>query len=58
MASDAAFTFDLRDLNGRLWPAEDVHALSLANLAMDYAVVLPTDELVGRPPFDACSVNR
>jgi nicotinamidase-related amidase len=58
VASDAAFTFDLRDLNGRLWPAEDVHALSLANLAMDYAVVLPTEELVGRPAGHACSLDR
>lgn len=47
VASDAAFTFDLRDLNGRLWPAEDVHALSLANIAMDYAAVRTTKEIVG-----------
>lgn len=46
VASDAAFTFDQRDLNGRLWPAEDVHALSLANIAMDYASVYSTDEIV------------
>lgn len=46
VVSDAAFTFDLRDLNGRLWPAEDVHALSLANIAMDYAVVRTTGEIV------------
>ena len=46
VASDAAFTFDLRDLNGRLWPAEDVHALSLANIAMDYAAVSSTEEIV------------
>lgn len=46
VASDAAFTFDLRDLSGRLWPAEDVHALSLANIAMDYAVVCSTGEIV------------
>lgn len=46
VASDAAFTFDLRDLNGRLWPAEDVHALSLANIAMDYAAVRSTAEIV------------
>lgn len=58
VASDAAFTFDLRDLNGRLWPAEDVHALSLANLAMDYAVVLTTDEIVRRTPSRVCSVER
>ncbi|MGG1945630.1 cysteine hydrolase family protein [Trinickia sp. NRRL B-1857] len=54
VASDAAFTFDLHDLNGRLWPAEDVHALSLANLAMDYAVVLTTEAIVGgMQPVDA-----
>lgn len=47
VASDAAFTFDLRDLSGRLWPAEDVHALSLANIAMDYAAVRTTQEIVG-----------
>ena len=46
VVSDAAFTFDLRDLNGRLWPAADVHALSLANIAMDYAAVRTTGEIV------------
>jgi nicotinamidase-related amidase len=46
VAADAAFTFDQRDLNGRLWPAEDVHALSLANIAMDYAAVRSTSEII------------
>jgi nicotinamidase-related amidase len=46
VAGDAAFTFDQSDLSGRLWPAEDIHALSLANIAMDYALVRSTDELV------------
>lgn len=46
VVSDGAFTFDQRDLTGRLWPAEDVHALSLANIAMDYASVRPTAEIV------------
>lgn len=46
VVSDAAFTFDLRDLNGRVWPAEDVHALSLANIAMDYASVRATEAVV------------
>ncbi|CAE6756019.1 hypothetical protein R69927_06465 [Paraburkholderia domus] len=48
VASDAAFTFDMRDLNGRMWVAEDVHALSLANLAMDYAEIATTAEILGR----------
>lgn len=46
VASDGAFTFDQRDLTGRLWPAEDVHALSLANIAMDYATVASTEEIL------------
>lgn len=37
---DACYTFDQVDLNGRLWPAEEVHALSLSNLAMDYAEIV------------------
>lgn len=46
VASDAAFTFDQHDLSGRLWPAEDVHALSLSNLAMDYAQIRLTADIV------------
>ncbi|TKC78967.1 cysteine hydrolase [Trinickia terrae] len=48
VVEDASFTFDLRDLNGRLWSAEDVHALSLANLAMDYAQVATMAAIVER----------
>ena len=44
--ADATFTFDLHDINGRLWPAEDVHALSLSNLAMDYASVYTAEEVI------------
>ncbi|MFL1481624.1 cysteine hydrolase family protein [Pseudomonas grimontii] len=42
VAADACYTFDQTDLSGRLWPAEDVHALSLSTLAMDYARVVET----------------
>jgi nicotinamidase-related amidase len=48
VASDGAFTFDRHDLTGRLWRAEDIHALSLSNLAMDYARVMTTAEIVAR----------
>ena len=48
VVDDASFAFDLRDLSGRLWSAEDVHALSLANLAADYAEVAVTAEIVER----------
>ena len=46
VAADACFTFDQTDLSGRLWLAEDVHALSLSNLAMDYARVLQSGEIL------------
>ena len=46
VAADACFTFDQTDLSGRLWAAEDVHALSLSNLAMDYARVFQTREIL------------
>lgn len=46
VVEDACFTFDQHDLQGRLWPAEDVHALSLSNLAMDYARILCTEQVL------------
>ncbi|MQR01520.1 cysteine hydrolase family protein [Glaciimonas soli] len=46
VVADAAFTFDQRDLNGRIWSAEDVHALSLSNIAADYASICTTAEVI------------
>lgn len=46
VVADACYTFDQTDLSGRLWPAEDVHALSLSNLAMDYARVFETAQIL------------
>ncbi|MBD1553430.1 cysteine hydrolase family protein [Pseudomonas typographi] len=46
VAADATYTFDQVDLTGRLWPAEDVHALSLSNLAMDYARVVEVQAIL------------
>lgn len=46
VASDACYTFDQKDLTGRLWRAEDVHALSLANMAMDYARVMDVNQIL------------
>ncbi|MGE1156889.1 cysteine hydrolase family protein [Pseudomonas kitaguniensis] len=46
VAADACYTFDQTDLSGRVWPAEDVHALSLSNLAMDYARVIDTAHIL------------
>ena len=48
VVEDACYTFDQTDLTGRLWPAEDVHALSLANMAMDYAKVMDASHVLAR----------
>jgi nicotinamidase-related amidase len=47
---DATYTFDQTDLRGRLWQAEDVHAMALSNLAMDYAAVSSTAALLAHDP--------
>ena len=47
VVADACYTFDQTDLSGRLWPAEDVHALSLSNLAMDYAKIVEASVILG-----------
>ncbi|MEX3630421.1 MAG: cysteine hydrolase family protein [Burkholderia sp.] len=46
VVADATYTFDRRDLGGRLWRAEDIQALSLSNLAVDYARILDTAALL------------
>ncbi len=40
VVADACWAVDKRDLSGRVWPAADVHALSLANLHAEYAEVV------------------
>jgi nicotinamidase-related amidase len=44
LVSDATSTADKQGLDGRIWPAADVHALSLANMHGEYATVISTDE--------------
>lgn len=44
LVSDATSTADKRGLDGRIWSAADVHALSLANMHGEYATVISTDE--------------
>lgn len=46
LVEDACFTFGRRDWNGTWRSAEDVHALSLANLDGEYATVTTTDKLL------------
>jgi nicotinamidase-related amidase len=48
LAEDACFTFARPDWNGHLRTAEDVHAMSLANMDGEYCTVLTTDEATRR----------
>ena len=47
LVADATASVDVRDLDGRLWPAEEVQALSLAHLDWGYATVLHSRALLG-----------
>lgn len=46
LAEDACFTFGRNDWQGRKRTADEVHALSLANLHGEYCTVLTADELI------------
>ena len=46
VAHDACFTFDQADFFGTQRSAEDVHAMSLANLHGEYATVLSTAQIL------------
>ena len=46
VVSDATFTFAKRDQDGRERTAEEVQAMSLANLAGEYAAIATTEEIL------------
>jgi len=46
LVADCCFTFDRRDWNGNLRSAEDVHAMSLANLDPEYCTVITAETLL------------
>jgi nicotinamidase-related amidase len=46
VVADATATFGRADYNGKQHPAEDVHALSLANLRGEYARIVSTAEIL------------
>ena len=48
VVSDGCFAVDKKTLDGRVFSAEDVHALSLANMSGEYATVVDTDWLLAR----------
>jgi nicotinamidase-related amidase len=43
---DACWAVDKRDLKGRIWPAQDVHDLSLAHMDGEYARVVDTAQAI------------
>ena len=47
LVEDACFTFGRRDWAGAWRTADEVHAMSLANLAGEYASVVETAEVLG-----------
>lgn len=50
LAQDACFTFGRTDWNGRYWPADEVHALALANLDGEYASVTAAAQVLAALP--------
>ena len=46
VVSDGTFTFGRNDFAGRFRSADEVHAMSRANLAGEYARILPTDRVL------------
>jgi nicotinamidase-related amidase len=46
VAADACWAVDVTDLTGRVWPAEDVHQLSLAIMQGEYASVTDSAALI------------
>ena len=48
VVSDATATFGRRDFAGQWRSADEVHAMSLANLAGEYATVITTSEALSR----------
>ena len=56
LVEDACFTFARLDWHGRSRTADEVHAMSLANLHGEYATVLTTAEALER--FKTASAAR
>ena len=48
LVADATATAERIDLAGRVWRAEEIQALTLANLNGEYATVISTEEILAR----------
>jgi nicotinamidase-related amidase len=46
LVEDACFTFGRKDWNGTFRSAQEVHAMSLANLAGEYCTIVAADDLL------------
>jgi nicotinamidase-related amidase len=46
LVEDACASFDLTGPDGQTWPAATIHAVTLANLHVEFATVMTTDELI------------
>jgi nicotinamidase-related amidase len=46
VVSDATFTFERTDQNGRYWSAEDMHESALASLHEEFAEIVTTADLL------------
>jgi nicotinamidase-related amidase len=49
LVADATATFDRMGYDGVLYPAETIHAVSLANLNEEFATIVTTDDLLATP---------
>lgn len=50
LVSDATWTFDRNGPDGRLFAAEDIHAMSLANLDGEFAAIATAHEIIAALP--------
>lgn len=58
VVEDASFAFARTDHAGVLRSAAEVHAMSLANLAGEYAAVSPTRALLGASTYQSLNASR
>jgi nicotinamidase-related amidase len=50
VVADATATFDKADFSGRMRTADEVHAMSLANLSREYATIVSTNDVLKWDP--------
>lgn len=50
LLADGCFTHDQMDWNGKMWPADDVHAITLSNLDGEYCTITTVDAVLAALP--------